>query len=115
MPIIAINHKEAASTPELEKLRTVLPEIVSRAVECPKEPYDGVLKPGDINMIVTASLAPTEPLDYVIEIRTRRTESRSANLQERSDAVSTAVRKLGLSNFGVWLQLQDAAWATDAE
>jgi hypothetical protein len=82
-----------------------------RAVECPEEPYDGALNPGDINIIVTASLALTEPLDYVIEIRTRRTESRSANLQERSDAISSALGALGSQNFGVWLQLQGAAWA----
>ena len=111
MPIITINHKEAASLPELGKLRQALPEIVSRAVECPEEPYDGALKPGDINMVVTASLARSEPLDYVIEIRTRRTDSRSANLQERSDAISSALGALGLRNFGVWLQLQEAAWA----
>jgi hypothetical protein len=111
MPIITINHKETASVPELEKLRQALPAIVSRAVECPEEPYDGVLKPGDINVIVTPSLALAEPLDYLIEIRTRRTESRSANLQERSDAVSSALGALGLRNFGVWLQLQEAAWA----
>jgi len=111
MPIVTINHKEAAVLPELRKLRQALPEIVSRAVECAEEPYDGTLKPGDINMIVTASLAATEPLDYVIEIRTRRTDSRSANLQERSEAISSALGALGLRNFGVWLQLQEAAWA----
>ena len=111
MPIVTINHKEAAALTELGKLREALPEIVSRAVDCPEEPYDGALRPGDINMIVTASLAPSEPLDYVIEIRTRRTDSRGANLQERSEAISSALGALGLRNFGVWLQLQEAAWA----
>jgi hypothetical protein len=111
MPIVTINHKDATSLPEIARLRQALPEIVSRAVECPEEPYDGALKPGDINLIVTASLAPTEALDYVIEIRTRRTDSRSANLQERSDAISSALGALGLRNFGVWLQLEEAAWA----
>lgn len=111
MPIVTINHKAAASLPELEKLRQALPEIVSRAVECPEEPYDGALKPGDISMIAAASLAATEPLDYMIEIRTRRTDSRSANLQERSNAIRSALEALGLRNFGVWLQLQEAAWA----
>jgi hypothetical protein len=111
MPIVTINHKEPAVLSELAKLRESLPEIVSRAVECPEEPYDGTLKPGDINMIVTASLAPTEPLDYVIEIRTRRTDTRSVNLEDRSDAIRSALGELGLRNFGVWLQLQEAAWA----
>src|SRR6059058_5224955 len=98
MPIVTVSHKEAASLTELGELRRALPEIVSRAVECPEEPYDGELKRGDINMIVSASLAPSERLDYVIDIRTRRTDSRSGNLQERSEAIRSALEALGLRN-----------------
>lgn len=111
MPIVTINHKESAPNSELERLRKALPEIVSRAVECPEEPYDGVLKPGDINTTLTASLLPTEALDYVIEIQTGRTDSRSSNLKERSEAISSAIQALGLHDVGVWLQLQEAAWS----
>lgn len=110
MPIIAIHHKAAAPLPELGKLRQELPDIVSRAVGCAEEPYDGNLKPGDINILATASLAATEDLDYMIEINTRTTRSRLANLQERADAISTELETLGLSNFGVWLELSQAAW-----
>jgi hypothetical protein len=111
MPIVTINHKEAAPLAELEKLRQDLPEIVSRAVECPEEPFDGTLKPGDINLLAVASLAPTEALDYVVEIRTRETDSRIANLQERAGAISSALAALELHNFGVWIELHRAAWA----
>jgi hypothetical protein len=110
MPIVAIHHKHTPSLSELAKLQKVLPEIVSRSVECTEEPYDGTLKPGDINVLVTASLAPTEDLDYLIEIKTRGTESRTANLQERADAVGSALEALGLRNVGVWIELHQAAW-----
>jgi hypothetical protein len=111
MPIVTIHHKEQVSLPELRKLRDTLPEIVSRAVDCPEEPYDGTLRSGDMNMIVIASLAPNEALDYVIEIKTRQTDSRIANLQERADAISSALGALELWNFGVWFELHQAAWA----
>jgi hypothetical protein len=111
MPIVTINHKQTPARSELRKLRQALPEIVSQALACPEEPYDGALKAGDVNMIVLPSLAPTEPLDFVIEIRTRRTDSRSTNLEERTGEISSALGALGLRNFGVWLQLHEAAWA----
>ena len=79
-------------------------------MECAQEPYDGKLKAGDINILATASLAPTEDLDYIIEIKTRTTPSRVADLQERADAVSSDLEALGLRNFGVWLELPQAAW-----
>jgi hypothetical protein len=110
MPIVTIHHKAAAPLSELGKLRQGLPDIVSRAVECAEEPYDGELKPGDINILATASLATTEDLDYVIEINTRTTHSRLANLQERVDAISSDLESLGLQNFGVWLELSQAEW-----
>jgi hypothetical protein len=110
MPIITIHHKAAAPLPELGKLRQQLPDIVSRAVECAEEPYDGKLKPGDINILATASLATAEDVDYMIEIKTRTTHSRLADLQERADAIGSDLEALGLRNFGVWLELSQAAW-----
>jgi hypothetical protein len=110
MPIITIHHKAAAPLPELGMLRERLPDIVSRAVECAEEPYDGKLKAGDINILATASLATTEDLDYIIEIKTGTTNSRLANVQERADAMSSDLEALGLRNFGIWLELSQAAW-----
>jgi hypothetical protein len=111
MPIVTIHHKEGVSAAELEKLRHALPEIVSRAVECPEEPYDGALKRGDVNVLGIASLGPEEALDYLIEIETRRTVTRAGNLQERADAIRSSLEALGLQNFGVWIELHQAAWA----
>jgi hypothetical protein len=114
LPIITVSHKGSASEAVLETLRRELPAIVSEAVDCPEEPYDGSLRPGDINLRFIAALAPDEGLDYVVEIRTKWTQSRSENLQERTDQVRVALEKLNLERFGVWIELPQAGWAQAA-
>ena len=114
MPIVTVSHKGSASEAMLETLRRELPAIVSEAVDCPEEPYDGRLQPGDVNLRLVAALAPDEGLDYVVEIRTKWTQSRSENLQERTDQVRVALEKLDLERFGVWIELPQAAWAQTA-
>jgi hypothetical protein len=111
MPIVVISHKAEASAESLERLRAELPVLVSRALDCPEEPYDGNLEPGDIVLRSLAALPREERLDYLIEIRTRWTESRSENLQERSDELREAVAAFGFTGFGVWIELVDGAWA----
>ena len=110
MPIVVISHKAKAPAAPIERLRSELPVLVSRALDCPEEPYDGKLQPGDVVLRSLAALPRDERLDYLIEIRTRWTESRSENLQERSDELREAVAKLGLTGFGVWIELVDGAW-----
>jgi hypothetical protein len=111
MPIITVSHKDSAPQPMLEALRRELPAIVSEAIDCPEEPYDGRLRPGDVNLRFVAALPPDEGLDYLVEIRTRWTQSRSENLQERTDRVQIALEKLDLERFGVWIELPQAGWA----
>ena len=111
MPIVTVSHKSSAAASVLEDLRRELPEIVSRALACPEEPYDGNLRPGDVNLRFVVALPHEEALDYLVEIRTRWTQSRSENLQERSDQIRAALAKLGLERFGVWIELPPAAWS----
>ena len=111
MPIVTVSHKKSAKTSVLEDLRQELPGIVSQALECPEEPYDGHLRPGDVNLRFSAALPREEGLDYVIEIRTRWTQTRSENLQRRSDQVRAALAELGLERFGVWIEIPPAAWS----
>jgi hypothetical protein len=114
VPIITVSHKGSAGEAVLATLRRELPAIVSEAVDCPEEPYDGRLRPGDINLRFVAALGPDEGLDYVVEIRTKWTQSRSENLQERTDQVRVALEKLNLERFGVWIELSQAGWAQSA-
>ena len=111
VPIVTVSHKEAAAEAVLETLRRELPAIVSKALACPEEPYDGELRPGDINLRFLPALPLQESLDCVIEIRTRWTHSRGENLQSRSDEIRDALDRLGLERFGVWIGLSHAAWS----
>ena len=113
MPIVTVSHKGSAAEAVLETLRRELPAIVSRALECPEEPFDGNLRPGDVNLRFVAALPDQEGLDYLLEIRTRWTQSRRDNLEARSDEIRDALEQLGLERFGVWIELPQAAWSQE--
>ncbi|MBB4913594.1 hypothetical protein [Streptosporangium saharense] len=113
MPLVEVTHGPDVTEAKLRELGTVLPHLVSLAVECPEEPYDGDLQPGDVE-IRFRPLGPLDRcgLDVVIEIRSKWFESRAANRQARVDtlheAISTAT---GLTDFGIYLSLPVAAWS----
>ncbi|MFJ6656803.1 hypothetical protein ACIQNG_10620 [Streptomyces sp. NPDC091377] len=113
MPLVDVTYAAAVPEPVLRDLGAVLPHLVSEAVECPEEPYDGDLQPGDVELRFRA-LGPLDRsgLDVVIEVRSKWFESRAANRQERVDGLWEAVRAAtGLEDFGVYLSLPVAAWA----
>ncbi|MET8824580.1 hypothetical protein ABZX40_03630 [Streptomyces sp. NPDC004610] len=113
MPLVEVTHAPHVPVATLRELGTVLPHLVSVAVECPEEPYDGDLQPGDVELRFRA-LGPLDRsgLDVVIEVRSKFFESRAADRQTRVDrlheSIATAV---GLTGFGVYLSLPVAAWA----
>ena len=111
MPIITVSYKASAAEAILKILRRELPALVSEAVACPEEPYDGDLRAGDVNLRFLPALPRDEGLDYVIEIRTRWTQARHETLQARSDKVRDALGALGLERFGVWIELPQGAWS----
>ncbi len=91
----------------------MLPHLVSQAVECPEEPYDGDLQPGDVE-IRFRRLGPLDRsgLDVVVEVRSKWFESRAADRQERTDRLHAALASAtGLREFGVYLSLPVAAWS----
>lgn len=91
----------------------MLPHAVSVAVECPEEPYDGNLQPGDVEL----RFHPRGPfdssgMDLVVEVRSKWFESRATNRQDRVDGLCEAVEEVtGLGEIGVYLSLPVAAWA----
>jgi hypothetical protein len=111
MPIVTVSHKGSAAEAVLETLRRELPAIVSRALDCPEEPFDHELRPGDLNLRFLPALPDQEGLDYLIEIRTRWTQSRREDSAARSDEIRSALQGLGLQRFGVWIELLQAAWS----
>lgn len=113
MPIIEVTHRRSVSDDQISVLAAVLPHAVSTAVACLDEPYDGQLRPGDVELRFR-SLGPHDSsgLDVTIEIRSKWFASRAENRQERCDAILAAVTDaLGPLEVGVYLMLPVAAWS----
>jgi hypothetical protein len=112
MPIVDVTHTPDFDEERLRRLAQTLPHAVSLAVECPEEPYDGQLRPGDVEVRFHAR-GPHDVggLDIVVEVRSKWFESRAANRQERCDELcNTLVAAAGTDNVGVYLTLPVAAW-----
>ncbi|ONM47244.1 hypothetical protein [Nocardia donostiensis] len=113
MPLVEVTYAPVVTESVLRELGAVLPHLVSEAVECPEEPYDGDLQPGDVE-IRFRQLGPLDRcgLDVVIEVRSKWTESRETNRQERVDTLHQAIETaIELRDFGVYLTLPVAAWS----
>ncbi|MET9228780.1 hypothetical protein [Lentzea sp. NPDC003310] len=113
MPLVEINYAPHVPHAVLKDLAAMLPHAVSLAVECPEEPYDGDLQPGDVDL----RFRPRGPfdstgMDLVIEVRSKYFESRAQDREDRVDRLCAAVEKAtGLADVGVYLSLPIAAWA----
>ncbi|GAB2648290.1 hypothetical protein [Nocardia goodfellowii] len=113
MPLVEVTYAPHVPESTLRTLAEQLPHLVSLAVECPEEPYDGDLRPGDVEIRFRA-LGPFDRsgLDVVIEIRSKWFESRAANRQYRVDELHDALTAAtALDDFGIYLSLPVAAWA----
>lgn len=113
MPLVEITYAPHVPHAVLKELAAMLPHAVSVAVDCPEEPYDGDLQPGDVEL----RFRPRGPfdisgMDLVVEVRSKWSESRAANRQDRVDGLCAAVEEVaGLADVGVYLSLPVAAWA----
>lgn len=112
MPLVDVTYGPHVPESILRELAKELPHIVSIAVECPEEPYDLDLQPGDVE-IRFRQRGPLDisGLDAVVEVRSKWVESRAENRQERCHVLHRLIdRATGLDNFGVYLSLPIAAW-----
>lgn len=117
MPLVEITYASDVPPATLRELGDVVPHLVSLAVECPEEPYDGNLQPGDVEVRFREQ-GPYDRcgLDVVIEVRSKWFESRAKNRQERVDRLHEAVAgATGLDDFGVYLSMPVAAWSQGEE
>ncbi|SEQ77878.1 hypothetical protein [Lentzea albida] len=113
MPLVEINYASHVPPAVLRDLAEVLPHAVSLAVECPEEPYDGDLRPGDVELRFREhGPFDVSGMDVVVEVRSKYFESRAADRQDRADRLCTAISEAtGLADLGVYLSLPVAAWA----
>ncbi len=111
MPLVEVTHDPQLDPARLRHLAETLPHAVS--VECPEEPYDGDLQPGDIDLRFRPRGAyDSGGLDIVVEVRTTWYGSRADTRQERCDRLRDQVaRAADPASVGVYLCLPVAAWA----
>lgn len=113
MPIVEVTHDPQIAAARLKTLAEATPHAVSLAVECPEEPYDGMLQPGDVEIrFRPRGIDDSGGLDIVVEVRSKWFASRAESRQERCDRLCDAVvEAAGTAKVGVYLSLPVAAWA----
>lgn len=116
MPIVEVTCSSRIDEESLARLAELLPHAVSLAVECPEEPYDHDLEPGDVEICFrTRGPHDVSGLDVLVEVRSKWFESRARDRQERCDRLcSRLVEALGTDSVGVYLALPVAAWGQGA-
>jgi hypothetical protein len=114
MPIIEVTCSPRMGDDVKRRLRDVLPHIVSEAVACDEEPYDGQLRAGDVSLLFrdTGSWDRFD-LDLLVEVRTTWYASRAATSRRRAETIRDALVAAvgGAPAIGVYLILAIAAWA----
>lgn len=113
MPIVDVAHHPRITPDQLKVLAERLPHAVSPAVECPEEPYDGQLRPGDVELRFHRRSAHDSPdLDLLIEVRSKWFASRADDADDRCSRLRDAVLEaVGQLSVGVYLSLPVAGWA----
>jgi hypothetical protein len=116
MPLVEVVYGPDVADDQLRRLAQVLPDAVSLAVECPEEPYDHELQPGDVEIRFRGS-GPYDVsgLDVVVEVRSKWFASRAENRQERCHQLCDAiVEAAGTRSVEVYMSLPVAGWAQGA-
>lgn len=115
MPLVDVTYRAGIAPEQLRALALALPDAVSDAVECPEEPYDGRLQPGDVEVRFHASGEyDVGAMAAVVEVRSKYFDSRARNRQERCDRLLARLHEAcDISPIGVYLTLPVAAWAQD--
>ena len=113
MPIVEVTYAPDLPPERLVALAGALPHAVSLAVECPEEPYDGALQPGDVEIrFHPTGQYDVSGLDVVAEVRSKWFPSRAETRQARCDRLRDAIVDVaGTSSVGVYLALPVAAWS----
>ena len=112
MPLIDVTYDDTIGDSLLRRLGQVLPDLVSEAVDCPEEPWTGPPRAGDIEIRFRRKGGfDVGGLNVVVEVRTKRFESRLADRQRRADLIRDRLSSLGVGKVGVWLILAEGAWS----
>jgi len=113
MPIVDVTYGPQVKEARLFQLGRMLPHEVSVAVECPEEPYDHLLQPGDVEIRCRPRGAyDIGGLDILVEVRSKWFASRVETRQGRCDRLRDAIiDATGTTSVGVYLSMPVAAWS----
>jgi hypothetical protein len=113
MPIVSVTYSSHIVKEQLLLLAQTLPHAVSLATECPEEPFDQVLKPGDVEIFFRPrGRYDVSALDILVEVRSKWFASRAETRQERCDQLCEVIMDaVGTRSVGVYLSLPVAAWS----
>lgn len=112
MPLVSVSYAADVSDDELRRMAQILPDLIAEAVDCPEEPWTGPADVGDIEIrFRRKGNFDVGELRFVVEVRTKRFESRLHDQQRRADLIRAGISTNGLGPAGVWLVLQDGAWS----
>lgn len=113
MPIVDVTYGPQIGEAVLLRLAETLPHEVSLAVECPEEPYDHALRPGDVEVrFRERGRYDVGDLAILVEVRSKWFASRADNRQERCDRLREAlVAVVEPHAVGVYLTLPVAGWS----
>ncbi len=84
MPIVDVTYGSEIAEERLPRRAQTLPHAVLLAVECPEEPHDRLLQPGNVEIRFRQS-RPHNPsgLDIVVEVRSKWFANRAEKRKER--------------------------------
>jgi hypothetical protein len=112
VPLVDVTYHPSMSVDELRRLADLLPDVVAEAVECAEEPWTGPAEVGDIEIrFRPKSEHDIGELRVIIEVRSRRLDSRVADRQRRADLIRDRLAAATDGPLGVWLMLIDGAWS----
>lgn len=89
MPLVDVTYGPQVAERDLQQLAKTLPHAVSLAGECPEEPYDRDLQPGDVEVRFHPEGRTTSPVS-ISWSRSARNGSQAAQKRGKNDATSCA-------------------------
>jgi hypothetical protein len=112
MPLVDVVFDTRLKSANLARIADALAEVVPLAVECPEDPIIGPLRPGDLEIrFRSRGVNDVGELVATVEVRTKRSSSRLANVQDRADMIRDRLESLAIGPVGVWLMLVEGGWS----
>jgi hypothetical protein len=115
VPVVKVYSHPSVTAEQRASIAAALSRAVPRALACAEEPYDGTLKPGDLNLLMSSDLTDLGSLSVVIEVQTRSYRSRAVDRDDRAAVIRRGVEDVYAGSVGVWLVLVTGGWSQSGD